>query len=242
MPSHKDFKRLVRARMKKTGESYTAARANFVSTAVSRPANPPRPAPPAPVDFAKLAGMSDEAIKAKTGCPWARWVTSLDAHHAHTWTHREIADFVHTKYKVPAWWTQTVTVGYERIKGLRAIGQRRDGSYEVTKSRTFAAPVSRVYRAFRDARVRGQWLPDVALTVRTATRDKSMRITWPDGTSVEAMFYRKGAGKSQLAITHRRLKAQTAAVELKTYWTERLDALGGVLTPSQQLTGGKRVP
>ena len=34
-----------------------------------------------------------------------------------------IAEYVHTKYKVADWWTQTVTVGYERIKGLRARGQ-----------------------------------------------------------------------------------------------------------------------
>jgi hypothetical protein len=149
MPSDKDFKRLVRARMKKTGESYTAARAHFASPPGSRRVDPPaKPAAPAPIDFAKLAGMSDEAIKANTGCPWARWVAALDHHKAYTWTHREIADFVHTKYKVPDWWTQTVTVGYERIKGLRAIGQRRDGSYEATKSKTFAAPVSRLYRAF----------------------------------------------------------------------------------------------
>jgi hypothetical protein len=216
--------------MKKTGESYTAARAHFASPPGSRRVDPPaKPAAPAPIDFAKLAGMSDEAIKAKTGCPWSRWVAALDYHKAYTWTHREIADFVHTKYKVPDWWTQTVTVGYERIKGLRAIGQRRDGSYEATKSKTFAAPVSRLYRAFKDARLRGRWLPDVALTVRTATRDKSMRITWPDGTSVEALFYRKGAGKSQIAVAHVRLKAQADAARLKTYWTERLAALADVL-------------
>ena len=78
--------------------------------------------------------------------------------------------------------------------------------------------------------MRGQWLPDVALTVRTATRDKSMRITWPDGTSVEAMFSRKGAGKSQIAIAHTRLKApEAAATEMKAYRTERLGALGDVL-------------
>jgi len=230
MPSQKDFKRLVRARMKKTGESYTAARAHFTSTPGSRHVEPAaKPVDPAPPDYATLAGMSDAAIKAKTGCTWARWVAALDYHKAHTWSHKEIADFVHTKFKVGAWWTQTVTVGYERIKGLRAIGQRRDGSYEATKSRTFAVPVSRVYRAFRDARQRGRWLPDVALTVRTATRDKSMRITWPDGTPVEALFYRKGAGRSQIAIAHRRLKAQAAATEMKTYWTERLNALDETL-------------
>jgi hypothetical protein len=36
----------------------------------------------------------------------------------------------------------------------------------------------------------------VNLTVRTAVRDKSMRITWPDKTSVELYFVGKGARKS----------------------------------------------
>ena len=60
------------------------------------------------------------------------------------------------KYKVPDWWTQMVTVGYERIKGLRARGQRRDGSYEATKSKVFAVPLGRLYRAFADKRTRSR--------------------------------------------------------------------------------------
>ncbi len=35
MPSQKDFKRLVRARMRKTGEAYTAARAQAARQAVT---------------------------------------------------------------------------------------------------------------------------------------------------------------------------------------------------------------
>jgi hypothetical protein len=239
MTAHKDFKHLVRTRMQKTGESYTAARAHLVAQRRSEPVVAPAPAPvpapeaPEPIDYAALAGMSDAAIKAKTGCTWASWVKALDHHKADTWTHREITDFVRTKYKVPDWWTQTVTVGYERIKGIRAIGQRRDGSYEANKSRVFAAPVSRVYRAFNDPRIRAKWLPAVALTVRKATRDKSMRITWPDGSSVEALFYKKGAGKSQLALAHTRLKAQAASTEMKAYWADRFDALRDVLSTAR---------
>ena len=222
MTLRKDFKRLVRTRMQKTGESYTAARAHLVAE--------PRSSPVASIDYAALAGMSDDAIKAKTGCTWERWVYALDKKNASTWSHREIADYVHKTYKVQDWWTQTVTVGYERIKGLRAIGQRRNGSFEANKSRTFAAPVSRVYRAFHNPKLRAQWLPDVDLTVRTARRDKALRITWPDGSSVEALFYGKGAGKSQLAITHAKLKAKAASTEMKAFWTDRLDALSAVIS------------
>ncbi len=230
MPTNKDFKRLVRARMLKTGEAYTTARAHLLTKKQI-----PDPAParaPVRVDYAKLAGMSDATIKGRTGCTWERWVKALDYAGAHAWPHREIAEYVHKKFKVPGWWSQTVTVGYERIKGLRAIGQRRDGGFETNKSKTFAVPLGRLYRAWSDARARARWLPGVALTVRTATQNKSMRITWPDHTSVQLAFIRKGRAKSQVSVQHGKLADQAAATRLKAYWAERLAELGAMLAPA----------
>jgi len=57
MTTDKDFKRLVRTRMQKTGESYTAARAHFVARKPS-PAPPPSPA----IDYAALAGSAPMAV------------------------------------------------------------------------------------------------------------------------------------------------------------------------------------
>ena len=229
MPTNKDFKRLVRARMRKTGEAYTTARAQLLNKKHA-PAPAPAPATLATAaDYATLAGRSDAAVKAQTGCTWERWVKALDRVAAHTWPHRRIAQYVHEKYKVPGWWAQTVTVGYERIKGLRAIGQRRDGAFEATKSKVFAVPLARLYRAFSDTRTRARWLPNVDLTVRTATRNKSMRITWPDSTSVQLGFSRKGVSKAQVQIQHGKLPDRAASTRTKQYWAERLDALGNVL-------------
>ncbi len=230
MPAHKDFKRLVRARMQKTGESYTAARAHFLAIPPTRK----RPTPSA-VEYARLAGMSDATIKAKTGCTWERWVRALDHVQAFTWTHREIAQYAHEKYKVSGWWAQSVAVGYERIKGLRAKGQQRGGEFRASKSKVFPVPVPGLYRAFGDRRARARWLPGVDLVVRTATRDKSMRITWPDQTSVDVGFYGKGAAKSQVAVSHNKLPDRATALRMKQYWTERFDALG-----SQLLRGRRR--
>jgi hypothetical protein len=223
MPANKDFKRLVRGRMQKTGESYTTARAHF------RKQKPTATLASAPADYAKLGGKSDAILKEKTGCTWERWVMALDRAKAYTWPHREIAEYVMEKYKTPGWWAQTVTVGYERIKGLRAVGQRRDGAFEINKSKTFAVPLSQLYRAWSDARTRSRWLLGVDLTVRAATRDKSMRITWPDRTSVVVWFIRKGAGKSQVALAHGKLPDRDSATRVKQYWTERLSALEEVL-------------
>lgn len=217
MPANKDFKRLVRARMTKTGESYTAARARLLKTK-TRTSNPV-------IDYAKLAGMSDAVIKAKTGCTWERWTHALDYAGAHAWPHRKIADYVHKTFKVPDWWTQTVTVGYERIKGIRAIGQRRDGSFEASKSKTFAVPLARLYKSWSDVKRRTKWLPD-ELTVRSATPQKYMRIVWPDSTLIQLVFAKKGAAKSSVAVQHTKLPDRAAVTKMKAFWEDRLKALG----------------
>ena len=221
MTRNKDLKRLVRARMKKTGEAYTSARAQITRKSSSIPNQK--------IDYAKLAGMSDAVIKERTGCTWERWVKALDHKGADKMSHREIALLVSEKYKVPSWWTQTVTVGYERIKGLRARGQRRDGSYEATKSRTFNVPVTTLFTAWKDANIRKRWLGDVAVKVRTATAPKSMRLGWSDGTIIAVGFYPKSKSKSSVAVQHTKLPDRQTADGLKKYWSERLDALSEAL-------------
>jgi hypothetical protein len=235
MPTNKDFKRVVRARMHKTGESYTAARAQVLKTkastsTVESPAPASRPSP-TPAQYPKLAGMSDASVAKATGCTWERWVKALDAVEAHSWPHARIAEHVVRKYKVPDWWSQMVVVGYERIKGLRARGQRRDGAYEVTRSKVFNVSVDRVYHAFVDARLRAQWLPGVSFTVRRATKSRSMRITWGDGTNVDVGFFSKGDHKSQVQLAHGKLRDQSDADQRKAFWSERFAALSTILQP-----------
>jgi hypothetical protein len=223
MTKQKDLKRVVRARMEKTGESYTTARLHTVGEKPTKAAAPPEP------DWATLAGMSDDAVKAKTGRTWVEWVRALDAIGAATMAHRDIAARVHEEFGVGPWWGQTVTVGYERIRGLRAVGQRRTGSWEAAKSRTFSVPLASLYAAWADAKKRARWLPGVKLTVRKATDGRSMRITWDDDTSVELWFTSKGEAKSAVQVQHTKLASKDDATERKAYWGERLDALGELL-------------
>jgi uncharacterized protein YndB with AHSA1/START domain len=239
MTKQKDLKRVVRTRMQKTGESYTAARVHVLGKrdgaakkGAAKQAAAIKPAKEAKPDYAALAGMSDETIAAKTGCTWEKWVGHLDYFGAADKPHREIVDHVHGKFGVPGWWAQAVTVGYERIRGLREIGQRRGGSYEATKSKTIGVPVARLFAAFADTKARKRWLPGVDLAVRKATPDKSVRITWSDGTSVEAGFSSKGPEKSMVAVAHTKLPDRARADELKRFWGERLAALAEQLAGS----------
>jgi len=173
--------------------------------------------------------MSDAAIKKATGCDWEKWVYCLDYVGAQDWSHRAIADHVHTAYKVKDWWTQTVTVGYERIKGLRAIGQRRDGGFEANKSKTLNASAAAVFRAFAHARVRKHWLPGVNVTVKKATPNRSVRMLWDDGTPVEVWIVPKGKGKTAAQVQHRKLADKGHADSRKLYWTAKLESLQRVI-------------
>lgn len=217
-------------------EAYTAARANIIKKTDSvRPANSgwvaetDRPVAPKPSEYARLAGMSDAKVKAQTGCGWERWVKALDHHGAENMSHREIAELVSKKYKTPDWWAQTVTVGYERIKGLRARGQRRDGTYEVSKSRTFDVPVGNLFGAWSDAAFRRRWLTEKEVRIRTATEAKSMRLDWTDGSIIAVGFAAKGKARSSVAVQHTKLPDRATADRLKKYWSDRLDALGEAL-------------
>jgi hypothetical protein len=211
--------------MKKTGESYTAARTHVLSKKKSH-----QTAEPA-VDMAALAGYKDAVIAGKTGRTWQEWVRTLDAAGASEMLHRDIAAMVHEKHGVGDWWSQAVTVGYERIKGLREIGQRRNGTYEANKSRTFNIPVSALFDLWANAATRRRWLGNVKAIVRTATAPKSMRLQWPDGTLVVVGFWPKGHGKSAVALTHTKLRSRDASDDVKKYWSERLDALGSLAKP-----------
>lgn len=219
MPQQKDLKRVVRSRMEKTGESYTTARMHVVR---SRDAQTPKP------DYAALAGMTDEAVQKGTGSPWERWVEVLDAAGAASMKHGDIATLVSGQFGVRDWWSQTVTVGYERIRGLRAIGQRRDGSYEANKSKTVPVPLAKLYAAFSNARLRSRWL-DAKVKVSSATPEKYMHLAWEDGSRVSIGFYAKGEAKSQVAIQHTKLPSKAEADRMKAWWTERLEKLAEVV-------------
>jgi len=236
MPREKDLKRLVRARMRKTGEAYTAARTHILrkprrisgAPRVDAPASPTALAVK-PSEYAALAGMSDAAVQEKTGCTWERWVRSLDHHGGATMSHADIAKLIHEKYKTPGWWAQTVAVGYERIKGLRTRGQQRNGTYGATKSRTFNVPIETLFDAWMNPKTRGRWLNGAKVRVRTATAPKSMRLDWTDGSIIAVGFTAKGRDKSAVALEHSKLPSRDAAALVKQEWAERLDALGQVL-------------
>jgi hypothetical protein len=175
------------------------------------------------------AGISDAAVHKATGRGWAAWFAVLDAFDVHTHGHAAAARHLATEQGCPDWWSQMVTVAYEQERGLRQKRQACDGSYQTGGSKTIGVPIDRLYAAWADERARGDWLSE-SIVVRKATPQKSMRITWPDGTSVAVYFWNKGAEKSQVQVSHEKLADEAAASAMKEYWAEALERLRSMLT------------
>ena len=206
MPRDKDRKRIIRERMKKTGESYTAARAHLLSKhTANRPAAPVR-------DLGALTGMTDAAVAAKTGRTWRSGSHALDADGAASMTaprHRRDGAR-HTSHR-----RLVGTDRHRRLRadqGLRERGQRRNGTYEATKSRTYNVPVAALFEARAEPTARRRWLDGVDPVVRNGDGRRSrygcggpMVRASPLGSSAKGRG-KAGRGRAQKASRPDRIR------------------------------------
>jgi len=221
MTTQRSFKRIVRARMDKTGESYTAARAALLRAE----------APAGDASGAPRLDTSDAAIRERTGRGWEEWFDLLDAWGAAERPHREIARHVAGLLEIHplAWNAQAVTHSYELARGLRVVGERAEG-FAITASKTVGVPVEALFDAFVDEGKRGRWLADAPLRERTATRPRSARFDWDGGeTRVHVTFADKGDGRATAVVSHERLPDAAAAERMKAFWRGRIATLKEVL-------------
>jgi hypothetical protein len=211
----KSFKRRVRDRMSKTGESYTAARSKVTqkrdriqSARAKLAATDERP--------------SDAKVKEATGKKWTSWFSILDRWGARSKKHPEMVRLLMDEHGVPGWWAQTITVGYERARGMRLKHQQTYG-FSISASKTVAAPLDVLMDAVLNPRTRRKWLTEGAMSRRPSQAERTARFDWEDGsTRVVFYFSEKGPAKSAVAMAHERLPDADEAETKKAFWRERL--------------------
>ncbi|MBM0238230.1 hypothetical protein JNW88_15675 [Micromonospora sp. ATA32] len=143
-----------------------------------------------------------------------------------------VTDGLVTAHKVPGWWAQTVTVGYEQARGLRAPGQSRAGGFSASGSKTVGVPRGAgCSRRFADEALRA---PVAAPMSRSACVQRPRRRpSVPTGaggpTRIAVGFAPKGEAKAQVAVLHEKLADADEAARCKAYWRERLAVLKQVL-------------
>jgi uncharacterized protein YndB with AHSA1/START domain len=218
MTRDKAQKRATRARMAKTGESYSAARRHVV-----KPKEELR---------AEDLPQTDANVRQNTGKGWREWIRILDAWGAKERRHGEIARHLMEEQGVAGWWAQSITTGYERSRGLRAKHQTLTGSFQVSVSKTFPLGVGKLFRAFAQAPQRNRWLERGMLKVRTTLKDRSVRFDFRDGASrVVVYFDPKDRNKTTVTVQHEKLPDARAVEEVRAMWKEHLNRLATVLQP-----------
>jgi hypothetical protein len=227
MTTQKAFKRRVRERMSKTGESYAAARRHLARTRDRLQASRTEIRLASALELA-----SDENVAEATGQGWEAWLSMLDRWGARQRKRGETVDFLMAEHAVPSWYAQAIATGYERTRGLRLKHQQSDG-FTIYASRTVGVPLEALFDAFIEEEAQRQWLADEPMSLRTAQPGKVARFDWSgDQSRVMVTFEGKGPAKATAFVTHERLADPEVAETAKAAWKDRLTALKSFLEAS----------
>jgi hypothetical protein len=176
--------------------------------------------------------ITDKLVVEKTGKPMEHWFALLDQKGAKKLSHAEIFNMVAATpgLKLLGQWNQNLfTTTYEWNRGLKERGQKEDG-FEISVSKTVNVPLEVLYNSWINKAVRSKWLGKEDITIRKATENKSVRITWSDNiTSLSVDFYGKGEGKSQVVVQHLKIANSKQGSQLKEYWGKTLEGLKKLL-------------
>lgn len=179
--------------------------------------------------------LDDATVIAQTGRSWDDWTDLILEGPGAGAGHTAVATWLQEQHGVDAWWAQGLTVGFERILGLRLPGQMPDGTFTVSRSRTVDVD---------PAHLRGVWEEQAA---RDALLDglSTGRLSRP-GVKVPKFSLTRGdedlgalslsvtavKGRSKVVLTHDKLPDPDSAEQWKAHWTawirelpERLDRI-----------------
>lgn len=174
------------------------------------------------------AQMSDEAALKATGRDWQSWRQHLDAMGAASMPHKDIAARLSAE-GVPGWWSQMVTVEYERMIGRRAVGQRCDGDYSANASRTVDGDMDSALQrwlAVVDGMAEfGGVACESEPRVTQSAAWRYWKVDLEDGSRVSVNFNNKPGGKALAAVNHDRVADADAVLRWKAVWKPLLAAI-----------------
>ncbi len=220
MTTNERFKKQVRARMAKTGEKYGAARRALLERRLDATpgiehdgriwANPPE--------------VPDESVQETTGRSWNEWCDLIDASAAGVEGHQAVARWLAGDHGLDGWWSQAVTIGWERITGRRVPGQLTDGSFAANKSRTMDGDAAALRAVIVDDGERADLFSGVATELRSKPTTKIPRLAMPVGVALVTIDDR-GDGRMRVAVQHTGLPDLEARENWGAWWAAWLDDL-----------------
>jgi hypothetical protein len=178
--------------------------------------------------MAYTPAMSDDTIVEKTKKDWAAWFFALDTAGAAKLDHGGIVRLLVEKHGVASWWSQMISVEYERARGLRVPHETAHG-FTVSASKTIATSLEALYAATADEKTRQKWFPRGAFEVSSQTKDKYFRGAWKKDARLELGFVPKGAGRALIALSVSKLDDAEAVERERAAWKRALEKLAALL-------------
>lgn len=169
-------------------------------------------------------GVGDPAVVEATGRPREEWFAMLDDAGAAEWRHAEIAAWLSGDQGVDPWWSQHVTVAYEQARGLRDPGQRQDGLFEASVSRTVSLDPVPALEALADVVAAETGVEPLSRNV--GARHPTARFHLDGGEFVLAGSSPRGEGRSSISLTWGRMPDGSRVAELKATMREWLARIG----------------
>lgn len=156
--------------------------------------------------------VGSEALERATGRSRIAWNDVLAEAGAHEWDHTTIAAWLVDEYAVNGWWAQGITVGFEQHIGRRQPGQRADGSFEASVSRTLETSRDSALAALVDAVTAAAGCEPAS--VNSSAKNASARWKLSHGRTVVAGVYPAGE-KTRVALTMPKLASADELAEAK---------------------------
>ena len=165
-------------------------------------------------------------VERATNRTWDQWLQFMAAIGAEDLDHRQIALRVYEELdgtiQQLGWWTQAVTVAYEQYIGRRIPGQRSDGTFQMSVSRSTALGMHELMEAWAAFAVQDETVQAVvAGDVRISGTDR--RTTWRtkagDGSSVVVTSEPKRNGTASIVATQIGLPTPEAYDEARQRWS-----------------------
>lgn len=186
-------------------------------------------------------GISNEAVLKATKKTWDEWGKLLDESGGKKLNHRELVQIVTDTGLVSPWWAQMVTVGYEKSRGLRVLGQTADAGYQIGVQKTINLPADILWKEMLLGSLLPIWLNDssnfkpevgykfiagsISGEVRTLDERKKIRMRYQDAknqkpTTLQLYFMPSGQDKTSLRFHQEKLASQKERQRMKEYWQE----------------------
>lgn len=235
MTRQQTFKRRVRGRMAKTGESYTTARRQllartgglFEELSADEPLQREAPAPASSAD-ARRQQLLDKRrawVRETTGRAMDAWIAILDQAEARGLPYNDIwrwlADAGHL---AEGGLREAIVITYEQQIGRREIGQSCYGDYPANVNKALKGTMDDVLQRWLDL-VGNKRTFNGADTVSepsvtTTEKFRYWRAKLADGTRVTVTIWRMPDGRVSLGVQHRTFPDRTTADACKAYWKE----------------------